>query len=47
MPVAKAKKKPSFDVKTFLGTMDDGRTVATYREHQKVFKQGDPADAVF
>jgi CRP/FNR family cyclic AMP-dependent transcriptional regulator len=44
--VAKAKKLP-FNVKVFLNTLDGGRTVATYRKDQKVFSQGDPADAVF
>jgi CRP/FNR family transcriptional regulator, cyclic AMP receptor protein len=42
----KAKRK-SFDVKTFLATVDGGRTVATYRTNQAVFSQGDPADSVF
>jgi CRP/FNR family transcriptional regulator, cyclic AMP receptor protein len=41
-----AKKHP-FDVKTFLATVNGGRTVSKYRENQMVFSQGDPADAVF
>jgi CRP/FNR family transcriptional regulator, cyclic AMP receptor protein len=46
--LAKAKKKkPPFDVKSFLSTMDGGRTVQTFRKDQKVFAQGDRADAVF
>jgi CRP/FNR family transcriptional regulator, cyclic AMP receptor protein len=45
--VAKAKKKLAFNVKTFLSTVDGGRTVATYRKNQKIFSQGDLADAVF
>jgi CRP/FNR family transcriptional regulator, cyclic AMP receptor protein len=46
--VAKAKKKKQpFDVKTFLSTVDGGRTVAAYRKSEKIFSQGDPADAVF
>jgi CRP/FNR family transcriptional regulator, cyclic AMP receptor protein len=44
--MAKAKKAP-FNVNVFLNTVDGGRTVATYRKNQKVFSQGDPADAVF
>ena len=44
--VAKAKKKP-FDVKVFLKTVDGGRSISSYRTHQTVFSQGDPADAVF
>jgi CRP/FNR family transcriptional regulator, cyclic AMP receptor protein len=47
--VAKAKKKNQqpFNVKTFLSTVDGGRTVKTYRRNEKIFSQGDPADAVF
>jgi hypothetical protein len=45
--VAKVKKRRPFDVKTFLSTVDGGRTVATYQKNQKVFSQGDPADSVF
>jgi CRP/FNR family transcriptional regulator, cyclic AMP receptor protein len=41
------KKKPAFNVETFLGTVNGGRTITTYRKGQKVFRQGDPADAVF
>ena len=44
--MAKAKKAP-FNVNVFLKTVDGGRTVATYRKDQKVFSQGEPADAVF
>jgi CRP/FNR family transcriptional regulator, cyclic AMP receptor protein len=45
--VAKAKKKQPFSVKAFLSTVDGGRTVSKYRKNEKVFSQGDPADAVF
>jgi CRP/FNR family transcriptional regulator, cyclic AMP receptor protein len=46
--LAKAKnKKPPFDVKSFLSTMDGGRTVTSHRKNEKIFSQGDPADAVF
>src|ERR1700684_1527767 len=44
---AKNKKRQPFNVKTFLSTVDSGRTVKTYRKKDKVFSQGDPADAVF
>jgi CRP/FNR family transcriptional regulator, cyclic AMP receptor protein len=45
--VAKAKKRRPFDVKTFLSTVNGERTVANYRNGQRIFAQGDPADAVF
>jgi CRP/FNR family cyclic AMP-dependent transcriptional regulator len=44
--VAKAKKNP-FNVKTFLTTVDGGRSLASYRKNQKIFSQGEPADSVF
>ena len=40
-------RKLHFDVKTFLGTVDLGRSVLTYRTDQTVFSGGDLADAVF
>jgi CRP/FNR family transcriptional regulator, cyclic AMP receptor protein len=43
--VAKAKKPP-FDVSDFLSKMDDGRTLLTFRKDEKVFAQGEAADAV-
>jgi CRP/FNR family transcriptional regulator, cyclic AMP receptor protein len=43
----KAKKKPAFNVETYLATANVGKTIAKYRKGQKVFGQGDPADAVF
>src|SRR5665213_2358816 len=43
----KAKRKPPFNVETFLTTVNGGRTISKYRKSQKVFRQGDPADAVF
>jgi CRP/FNR family transcriptional regulator, cyclic AMP receptor protein len=45
--MAKARKKQPFDVEVFLHTVDGGRSVSNYRKNQKVFSQGDPADAVF
>jgi CRP/FNR family transcriptional regulator, cyclic AMP receptor protein len=38
---------PDFDLKKFLATVNGGRSVSKYRTNQKVFSQGDPADAVF
>jgi CRP/FNR family cyclic AMP-dependent transcriptional regulator len=46
--VARAKKRQQpFNVKTFLSTVNGGRTVKAYRKNEKIFSQGDPADAVF
>ena len=45
--MAKAKKKHPFRVNTFLSTVDGGRTVRSYRKNEKIFSQGDPANAVF
>jgi CRP/FNR family transcriptional regulator, cyclic AMP receptor protein len=36
-----------FDPKAFLAKADGGRTISQYREKQKIFSQGDVADAVF
>ena len=44
---AKSKRKHSFDPKEFLDTESAGRTIAFYAKDQKVFAQGDAADAVF
>jgi CRP/FNR family transcriptional regulator, cyclic AMP receptor protein len=43
----KAQRKRPFNVKTFLATVDGGRTITTYRKNQRIFAQGDAADAVF
>lgn len=45
--MAKIKKTLQFDPKVFLSTVDGDRTVKTYRKNQKIFSQGDQADAVF
>jgi CRP/FNR family transcriptional regulator, cyclic AMP receptor protein len=37
----------SFDTKSFLAHVGDGRSVGKYRKGQVVFSQGDPGDAVF
>lgn len=41
------KKKQPFDVNSFLSKADGGRTIASYHKSDKIFSQGDPADAVF
>ena len=46
-PVAASKKRSKFDLKTFLSTIDGGRTIAAAREKQPIFAQGDSADSVF
>jgi CRP/FNR family transcriptional regulator, cyclic AMP receptor protein len=40
-------QKASFDPKSFLAKVGDGKTIAKYQEGQIVFSQGDVADAVF
>jgi CRP-like cAMP-binding protein len=45
--VAKAKKQQPFNVKTFLSTVNGGRTVSNYGKNDRVFVQGDAADSVF
>src|SRR6202045_2442763 len=40
-------RRPSFDPKSFLAEVGDGRSIERYRKDQIVFSQGDPADAVF
>jgi CRP-like cAMP-binding protein len=41
------KAATTFDPKTFLATVNHGRTVGDYRKDDVVFSQADPADAVF
>ena len=41
------KAQLPFDPHIFLTKVGDGRTIADYRKNQKVFSQGDPADAIF
>jgi CRP-like cAMP-binding protein len=43
----KTKIKPLFDPKVFLAKIGEGRSLADYHKNQKVFSQGDSADAVF
>jgi CRP/FNR family transcriptional regulator, cyclic AMP receptor protein len=44
---AKGRPKPSFDPKAFLDTESAGRTISSYGREQRVFAQGELADAVF
>jgi CRP/FNR family cyclic AMP-dependent transcriptional regulator len=39
--------RPSFDPRDFLAKVGGGRTISKYRKSQKIFSQGDAADAVF
>jgi len=43
----KKKAAFSFDSADFLAKAGIGRTLSNYRKNQKIFSQGDPADAVF
>jgi CRP/FNR family transcriptional regulator, cyclic AMP receptor protein len=43
----KTKKKQPFVLESFLYQVDGGRTKAKYRKNETIFRQGDPADAVF
>jgi CRP/FNR family cyclic AMP-dependent transcriptional regulator len=42
-----AIKRRSFNPKTFLAKVGEGRSIRTYRKNVLVFSQGDPADEVF
>jgi CRP/FNR family cyclic AMP-dependent transcriptional regulator len=41
------KRRPSFDPKSFLAKVGEGRSIERYGSGQTVFSQGDPSDAVF
>ena len=41
------KVKLPFDPKVFLSKVNGGQRISDYRKDQIVFRQGDPADAVF
>jgi CRP/FNR family transcriptional regulator, cyclic AMP receptor protein len=43
----RGKAKCTFDPKTFLAAIGQGREVESFLEKQTIFTQGDPADAVF
>jgi len=45
--VMAAKRRPSFDPKSFLAKVGDGRSIDRFGKDQIVFSQGDAADAVF
>jgi CRP/FNR family transcriptional regulator, cyclic AMP receptor protein len=45
--IASSKQKQTFDPKAFLSSESAGRTIASYEREQKVFAQGEAADAVF
>jgi CRP/FNR family transcriptional regulator, cyclic AMP receptor protein len=42
-----AKQRRKFNTKTFLSTIDGGRTIAAFSKKQPIFRQGDSSDAVF
>jgi CRP-like cAMP-binding protein len=44
---ASNQAKDAFDPRAFLGQTGAGKTVEKYRKNQKIFSQGDIADAVF
>jgi CRP/FNR family cyclic AMP-dependent transcriptional regulator len=46
-PVVSAKRLRKFDPKTFLSTIDGGRTITEFAKKQTIFAQGDSSDAVF
>jgi CRP-like cAMP-binding protein len=46
-PGAASRKRRKFDLKTFLSTIDGGRTIAAVPKKQTIFSQGDLADSVF
>ena len=41
------KRRPSFNPKSFLAKVGEGRSIGEYRKDEIVISQGDPADAVF
>jgi len=41
------KKDPTFDLKAFLTGTGKGRALGDHAKNQKIFLQGDPADAIF
>jgi CRP-like cAMP-binding protein len=45
--IVRKDQKASFDPKSFLAKVGDGKTIAKYQDSQVVFSQGDIADAVF
>ena len=45
--IVATKRRPSFNPKSFLAKVGEGRSIDRYSKDQTVFSQGDPADAVF
>src|SRR3981081_247822 len=45
--VMATKSRPSFDPKSFLAMVGEGRSIGRYHKDEIVIAQGDPADAVF
>jgi CRP/FNR family transcriptional regulator, cyclic AMP receptor protein len=43
----KRKATSAFDPKAFLAKVGEGRTIANCKKNQRVFSQGNPADAIF
>jgi CRP/FNR family cyclic AMP-dependent transcriptional regulator len=43
----KRKPKQPFDLKIFLTKTNGGRSSAEYRINDRIFAQGDPANAIF
>ena len=41
------KRRPSFNPKSFLAMVGEGRSIGGYRKDAIVMSQGDPADAIF
>ena len=46
-PRTAAKKRGDFDPHAFLATIGEGRKVVLFPKKQRIFVQGDTADAVF
>jgi CRP/FNR family transcriptional regulator, cyclic AMP receptor protein len=46
-PLVAAKKRRNFDPHAFLATIGEGRKFVLFPKKQKIFAQGDTADAVF
>jgi len=42
-----SEQEPSFDPKSFLAKVGEGRSIGRYSQDRIVFTQGDPADSVF
>ena len=46
-PTHHTKRRRSFDTKSFLARVGNGRSIGKYRKGQVIFSQGDAGDAVF